>query len=156
MKINLKSLLFNTLVPIMISFIIAMLIPSYQSYYESLNVPLRLPPIAFIIAWLIIYILIGLGAYLIENNQKLNEKETSKVLRLYYLNLLINFSYTIVAFWIRSITLATVITFVLLHLTILVTYKFYKINKVSGLLFIPYILWMILANYIQLGIYFLN
>ncbi len=156
MKINLKSLLFNTLVPIMISFIIAMLIPSYQSYYESLNVPLRLPPIAFIIAWLIIYILIGLGAYLIENNQKLSEKETSKVLRLYYLNLLINFSYTIVAFWIRSITLATVIIFVLLHLTILVTYKFYKINKVSGLLFIPYILWMILANYIQLGIYFLN
>ena len=156
MKINLKSLLFNTLVPIMISFIIAMLIPSYQNYYESLNVPLRLPPIAFIIAWLIIYILIGLGAYLIENNQKLSEKETNKVLRLYYLNLLINFSYTIVAFWIRSIPFATIITLVLLHLTVIVAYKFYRINKVSGLLFIPYILWLIIANYIQIGIYFLN
>ena len=156
MKINLKSLLFHTLVPLMISFIIAMLIPNYQEYYSSLNVPLRLPPIAFIIAWTIIYILSGLGAYLVENANSIDEKEINRVLRLYYLQLLINFSYTIVAFWVKSIVLATIITIILFALVIIVAIKFYKIKKVSGLLFIPYILWLILANYKQIGIYYLN
>mgnify|MGYP003288571794 CR=1 FL=1 len=156
MKINLKSLLFNTLVPLMISFIIAMIIPNYQDYYESLNVPLRLPPIAFIIAWSIIYILIGISAYLIENNKNTNEQEINKVLRLYYIHLLINFSYTIVAFWVKNITIASVITILLLVTAIYLAIKFYKINKISGLLFIPYIIWLILANYIQIGIYYLN
>ena len=114
---NLKSLLFNTLVPLMISFIIAMLIPSYSEYYESLNVPLRLPPIAFIVAWTIIYILSGLGAYFVENNKTSDEKEVNKALRLYYIQLLVNYSYMIVAFWIRSIPLSAIITIVLFLIT---------------------------------------
>lgn len=156
MNINLKSLLFHTLVPLMISFIIAMLIPNYQEYYNSLNVPLRLPPIVFIIAWSAIYILSGVGAYLVENSKSGNVDEINKGLRLYYIQLIINFSYTIVAFWLRLIVLSTIITIVLLIMVIFVAYKFFKINKVSGLLFIPYILWMIIANYIQIGIYYLN
>ena len=156
MKINLKSLLFHTLVPLMISFIITMLVPNYQDYYNSLNVPLRLPPIAFIVAWTIIYICSGLSAYLVENNNTTDEREINKALRLYYVQLLMNFSYTIVAFWIKSIVFATIITIVLFVLVIIMTIKFYKINKVSGYLLIPYLLWLILANYIQIGIYYLN
>ena len=156
MSINFKSLLFHTLVPLMISFVIAMLIPNYQDYYNSLNVPLRLPPIVFIISWSILYIIIGVSAYLIENNKTKEETEINKALRLYYIQLIINFSYMIVAFWLRLITVAVLVTIALLVISIIIVIKFYKINKVSGLLFVPYILWLILANYIQIGIYFLN
>lgn len=156
MNINFKSLLFHTLVSLMISFVIAMLIPNYQDYYNSLNVPLRLPPIVFIISWSILYIIIGVSAYLIENNKMKEETEINKALRLYYIQLIINFSYMIVAFWLRLITVATLVTIALLVISIIIAIKFYKINKVSGLLFVPYILWLILANYIQIGIYFLN
>ena len=36
------------------------------------------------------------------------------------------------------------------------TNKFYKKNKVSGLFQIPYIIWLLFAAYLNLGVYILN
>ena len=33
---------------------------------------------------------------------------------------------------------------------------FYKVNKNAGLLNIPYLLWLIFASYLTLGVYILN
>ena len=36
------------------------------------------------------------------------------------------------------------------------TYSFFKYNKVSGYLLIPYIVWLLIAGYLNFAIYLLN
>lgn len=152
MKINLKSLLFHTLVPIMLSFTITMLMPNYQGYLESLNKPLEIPSIVFSIVWPVLYILMGISAYIIDN-----KKDTpSRPMKIYYIQLFINLVYPIVFFYFHNLTLGALFTLSLLVLNIILIHDFYKINKLSGYLLIPYILWLLVANYLQVGIYFMN
>lgn len=152
MKINLKSLLFHTLVPIMLSFTITMLIPSYKGYLERLNKPLEIPSIVFSIVWPILYILMGISAYIIDN-----QKDTPlRLMKIYYIQLFINLTYPICFFYFHNLTLGALFTLTLLFLNIILIYNFYKTNKISAYLLIPYILWLLVANYLQVGIYFLN
>ena len=67
MKINIKSLLFHVLVPLMLSYTIIMLIPDYKDYLDSLKKPLELPSIVFQIVWPVLYVLIGISAYIVDN-----------------------------------------------------------------------------------------
>lgn len=41
-------------------------------------------------------------------------------------------------------------------LYILMTVKFYKKDKIAGLLQVPYVIWTIFATYLNFGIYLLN
>lgn len=150
MKINIKSLLFHTLVPLMLAFTITMLIGDYKPYLESLTKPLELPGYVFFIAWTILYLIMGISAYFIDNT------DDNKSMKLYYIQLIINLAYPFVFFYLHNILFATIMTIAMLVLSIIIAIKFYKIKKVSGLLFIIYILWLLLANYIQIGIYYLN
>lgn len=155
MKINLKSLLFHTLIPLMLSFTITMLIPSYKEYLETLNKPLEIPSIVFSIVWPVLYILMGISAHLIDSKETF-AKPVASVMKIYYIQLFINLTYPIVFFYFHNLTLGALFTLALLVLNIILTYKFYKINKISGYLLIPYILWLLVANYLQVGIYFMN
>ena len=153
MKFNIKSFLFHILVPLMLSFTITMLLPDYSEYLQSIKQPLVLPSIVFMIVWPILYILMGVSAYFIDNS---NNKNSPKAMKYYYIQLFINLSYSFVFFYLHNIPIATIITLSLLVLSIVVFIKFIKINKIAGYLFIPYILWILIANYLQVGIYFLN
>lgn len=153
MKSNLKSLLFHILVPNMLAFTIQMLIPDYQDYLNSLNQPFVLPSLVFIIVWPCLYTLMGISAFLVE---KENSDNVSHVMKYYYIQLFINLSYSVCFFYFHNLVLSTIITISLLVLSIITFIKFYKFNKLSAYLLIPYILWLIIANYLQIGIYFLN
>lgn len=153
MKVNFKSLLFNTLVPLMLSFIVAMLVPFDKSYYESLNMPIKLDSIVFIVAWSILYLLMGLSAYFIENSDYVGSK---KLLKIYYLQLLLNLLFMPIFFYFKNILLATILVVLLMALVIFYTFKVFRASKISGYLLIPYIVWLIFATYLQVGIYFLN
>ena len=74
----------------------------------------------------------------------------------YYLQLFVNLLWPIVFFIFKWRLFAF---FWLLLLIILVTkmiIDFYKKNKVSAYLQIPYLLWCIFAGYLNLGVYLLN
>ena len=130
-----------------------MLLPDYSDYLKTIKQPLEIPSIVFAIVWPILYILMGVSAYLIDNS---NCENSSKAMKYYYIQLFINLSYSFVFFYLHNIPIATIITLTLLVLSIVVFMKFIKINKLAGYLFIPYILWLLVANYLQVGIYFLN
>lgn len=153
MKINIKSLLFHVLVPLMLSFTITMLLPDYKSYLDSLKKPLELPSIVFQIVWPVLYVLIGISAYIIDNKDSVN---SSKNMKLYYILLLINLTYPVVFFYLHDLVISSIMIVALLVLGVIITYRFYKENKLSGILFIPYTLWIVLATYIHLGVYYLN
>lgn len=153
MKINIKSLLFHVLVPLMLSYTIIMLIPDYKDYLDSLKKPLELPSIVFQIVWPVLYVLIGISAYIVDNK---NSKTSSFNMKLYYILIIINLTYPIVFFYLHDLVISSIMIVTLLVLGIIITTRFFKESKLSGILFISYNLWLIIATYIHLGTYYLN
>ena len=121
--------------------------------YNDLIKPILSPPgIVFPIAWTIIYLLIGISYTLLKEKGEV-AKETKQ---LYYSQLVFNYLWTFI-FFVFKLRLLSVLWIIILDvLVIVMTYQFYKQNKLSGILLIPYILWLIFATYLNISIYFLN
>lgn len=120
--------------------------------YSSLNKPLLSPPsIVFPIAWTIIYLLIGIAYLIYQKNN--NNKET---IRIYYIQLFLNFLWSIIFFNLKW-RLFSIIWIILLIVTVVILMKKFKIEeKISYYLFIPYLLWLLFATYLNIGVYLLN
>lgn len=149
---NIKSLIFHVFVPLMLSFTISMFL-DYGEYLSILDKPFEIPSIVFQIVWPILYVLMGLFAYVIDNS---DNPKTNVIMKIYYLQLFINFGYSIVFFYFQNIVLAAIMTITLLVMVIVLINKSYSIKKFSSYLLIPYFIWLVIANYLQIGIYFLN
>ena len=129
------------------------MITSNNIDYNDLIKPILSPPgIVFPIAWTIIYLLIGISYTLLKEKGEV-QKETKQ---LYYSQLLFNYLWTFIFFVFRLRLLSVLWIIILDVLVIVMTYQFYKQNKLSGILLIPYILWLIFATYLNISIYFLN
>lgn len=152
-KVNLRSLLFHVLIPIMFAFIISMLVGDYSDYYNSINKPLNVKEIVFPIVWSILYLLMGISAYLVDNS---TDPKSDTAMRFYYFQLILNLLWTPVFFYFKWRGVSALLTVALFIFVLVTMYKFYKINKVSGYLLIPYLLWTAFALYLTVGIYFLN
>ena len=122
--------------------------------YGNINKPpLSPPPIVFPIVWTILFILMGISAYLIyESNSNLK----GKALAIYGLQLVVNFFWPILFFNGQKFLLAFVWLLLLVALIIETILIFKDINKKASLLLIPYLLWSIFATYLNLGVYLLN
>ena len=120
--------------------------------YPNLNQPFLAPPKwAFPVAWSIIYILMGI-AYLIYRNNN-NDYNTNK---LYYIQLIINFLWSIIFFNLKW-RLFSILWILILLITVILLMKRFKLEeKISYYLFIPYLIWLIFATYLNIGIYLLN
>ena len=121
--------------------------------YNDLIKPILSPPgIVFPIAWTIIYLLIGISYMLLKEKGEV-AKETKQ---LYYSQLVFNYLWTFI-FFVFKLRLLSVLWIIILDiLVIIMTYQFYKQNKISGILLIPYVLWLLFATYLNISIYFLN
>lgn len=117
--------------------------------------PLSPPDWLFPIVWTILYILMGVSAYLIyESNAGTQEKE--KALSIYIFQLFFNFLWSIVFFEFRGYLLAFGILVILWGLILAMIVSFNKISPIASKLQIPYLLWVTFAGYLNLAIYFLN
>ncbi len=121
--------------------------------YNDLIKPILSPPgIVFPIAWTIIYLLIGISYTLLKEKGEL-PKETQQ---LYYTQLIFNYLWTFIFFVFRLRLLSVLWIIILDILVIIMTYQFYRQNKLSGILLVPYVLWLLFATYLNISIYFLN
>ena len=137
----------------MLAFTISMLIPSYKDFYDSLVKPFTIDSKVFIIVWSILYVIMGVSAYLVDNSGKENIKSS---LVFYYLQLFVNLMWPVVFFWLQRILLALGVLILLIIMVIVLMIKFFRINKVSAYLLIPYLAWLFFACYLNLQIYILN
>ena len=142
---------FYLLLPIIGGSIIGLLTNNSIDYKELVKPPLSPPSIIFPIAWSIIYILLGISYFLYkkENNNKLIDI-------IYYIQLFVNFSWTIIFFILklRFIAILWIILLDILVITLII--KFFQKKKISAYLLIPYLLWILFATYLTIGIYILN
>ena len=129
-----------------------MITSGYMDYNDLIKPIVSPPGIVFPIAWTIIYLLIGISYTLLKEKGEV-PKETKQ---LYYTQLIFNYLWTFIFFVFRLRLLSVLWIIILDVLVIIMTYQFYKQNKLSGILLIPYVLWLFFATYLNISIYFLN
>ena len=147
------------LLPVIICFLVGFTASYFQSeaiqtWYPTLNKPAITPPnIAFPIAWSIIYLCMGISIGLILNSKEHKKKFLTS---LFAVQLFLNFTWSISFFYLQNPLLGFT-NIILLDLAILYyALKCYPTQKVSGILFIPYILWLSLATYLNAYILIYN
>ena len=147
-KVYIKSIL----LPVITGAIIG-LITSQSIDYGSLKQPVLAPPSAvFPIVWTILYVLMGVSFGILKSNS-LNTKEVESI---YYLQLIVNAAWSIFFFVFKWRLFSFIWIILLAVLVIIMIKRFYEQNKLSGLLQLPYLIWIIFAAYLNISIYLLN
>ena len=128
---------------------------SITTWYAFINKPFFSPPNwLFAPVWTLLYILMGISAFLIW--KKRDNLKTKQAFIFYGIQLILNALWSIIFFGMHNPGLA-LLEIIILWLFILITLiKFYKINKIAGLLFIPYLLWVSFASILNYAIWMLN
>lgn len=146
---NKFKLFIAILIPVAIGGIVGFIINPYIDYNSLVQPPLSPPSIVFPIVWTILYVLMGISYYLLKNPSK-------KEKIIYFVQLGVNALWS-VFFFIGKFYLFSFIWIVLLDvLVIFMIGIFYHNNKASAYLQIPYLIWILFATYLNLGIYILN
>ena len=145
---NIKKLIKSILIPLGIGIIVSLIMMPFNDY-SSLNQPPFAPPsILFPIVWTILYILMGISAYMVS--------ESGGRLNTYYLQLFVNALWSIIFFVFKLRLLAFIWIILLIYLVIKMIREFLGVYRLAGLLQIPYLLWLLFACYLNLGVYILN
>lgn len=82
--------------------------------------------------------------------------EVKRALKLYIIQLILNFLWPIIFFRLNLYGIAFLELIILLIFVILTTIEFFKINKASGFLMLPYIIWLFFAAVLNYYIWLLN
>ena len=152
MKEKLKNL-FYIFFPLIVGGIVGFLTKDYIDYSSLDKPPLSPPKIIFPVMWSIIYLLMGISYYLYKRDYNVNNKV---VRNSYYSQLFVNLLWTIIFFVLKLRFIAIIWILLLLIFVVNLCGVFKKFNKISAYLNIPYILWVIFATYLTIGIYILN
>ncbi len=126
--------------------VIGLIISPFMNYQDLNKPPLSPPGIIFPIVWTILYIIMGYSFY------KQNEQNKT----IYYTQLIVNGLWSIIFFVFKWYLLATIWIILLIILVIIMIKNFYKENKLSGLINIPYLLWLLFALYLSFGLNSIN
>lgn len=123
---------------------------------DGLTKPPAYPPDwLFPVMWSILYIAIGVAAYLAYFTAKDPRKRTGDMIA-YGVHLFFNMFWTLFYFRLDLLIFSTIWLGFMIITAIVVTYRFIKANLASGIIFIIYTLWLLYAMYLSLGITILN
>lgn len=147
-----KLKLLYILTPLIGGSIVGLIINKSIDYNYLVNPPLSPPSYLFPIVWSILYLLIGISYYIYRKNNN----DDPLTIKLYYIQLILNYLWSIIFFTIKLRTLAVIWIIVLAITIIYLMIIFYKEERTSFYLFIPYILWVLFATYLNIGIVVLN
>ena len=141
-----KKLIKNILTPVILGGIVGLIINPFMDYQELNKPPLSPPNITFPIVWTILYIIMGYSFY------KQNEQNKT----IYYTQLIFNLLWSIFFFVFKWYLFSSIWIILLIILVIIMIKKFYEENKLSGILNILYLIWLLFALYLSFGVYLLN
>lgn len=147
-KIWIKSIL----IPLILGGIVGLIVSRFMDYNTLQKPPLSPPGFLFGIVWSILYILMGIS-YGILATKNLVDYRVNKA---YYLQLIINLIWPILFFVFKWRLFSCIWIILLIIAIIYMIVVFYRKNKLSAYLQIPYLLWTIFATYLNIGVYLLN
>lgn len=139
-------------VPVLLGAAVGLLTMGSMDYDTLVQPPLSPPGWLFPIVWTILYVLMGLSYGMIRETGK----SESAVSLLYYVQLGVNLLWPIAFFVLKWRLFAFFWLLLLDILVLLMLFRFYRKNKTSGLLQLPYAVWVVFATYLNLSVYLLN
>ena len=126
------------------------------TWYATLEKPFFTPPNwLFAPAWTLLYILMGIAAFLVWR-KGLGNRQVRTTLIVFLIQLVLNSLWSVVFFGLES-PLSGLIVISILWVAILVTIiKFFRISRVASVLMWPYLLWVTFAAVLNASIWLLN
>jgi tryptophan-rich sensory protein len=131
-------------------------LPQITTWYAALAKPSWTPPNDwFGPIWSTLYILIGIALFLVWR-QGFDRRDVRFAILIFAVQLVLNVLWSLVFFGLHSILGGFIIIFVLWIAILANMIAFYVISKPAGLLFIPYLIWVSIASYLNYSILLLN
>jgi tryptophan-rich sensory protein len=126
-------------------------------WYPTLVKPNFNPPNwVFAPVWSMLYIMMGVAAGLVWDRIEYEKEIVKKALVIFAVQLALNALWLYLFFGLHNPMLAG-LEIIVLWLMIYETYlQFFKINKIAGYLFIPYLAWVSFAAVLNASIWWLN
>lgn len=148
-KINWKRLIIIIIITFVVGSFFSFFTMNNMDTFKELEKPINVPGILFPIVWSILYLLMSISLYIVIDKNR-------KSLIIYSIQLIINSLWTLIFFGFGAYLLAFIWIILLLIAIVIMIAKFYNIDKKAAYLNIPYLLWVLFAAYLNLGIYLLN
>ena len=127
------------------------------TWYPTLIKPVFNPPNwIFAPVWTILYIMMGVAGGMVWNRMEQDAENVKKAFMFFIIQLALNAIWSLLFFYLHNPFLS-LIEIVLLWLLIFETYtQFKKIDKVAGMLLVPYLAWVSFAMVLNGSIWWLN
>lgn len=126
-----------------------------KTWYLAINKPAWNPPSwLFGPVWTTLFILMGIALYLVWSAKKSDKVRVA--IKMFAAQLILNILWSIFFFGMGNFWLAFGEILVLWVFILLTVIKFWKVDKVAGILLVPYILWVSFAAYLNLIVAGLN
>lgn len=156
MSENRKLLIKSIALPLLVGAVAGLLTRNAMQDFDTLiKPPLSPPGWLFPVVWTILYILMGISAYLIKTSDASAESK-SDALMIYNYQLIVNFLWSIFFFNFEWRLFSFFWILLLWVLIILMIRQFDKISQTAAYLNLPYLLWVTFAAYLNFGIWWLN
>ena len=156
---NFKSLILILSITFLLSFVAGYVTQSnIDPWYQSLNKLSFSPPNwIFGPVWTILYAFMSIAIWVVYEKSKKNELDFSKkILKYYFYHLVVNFSWSFIFFYFHLIFLAFINILIIIIAVILLMSLYFPRSKISFILMIPYLLWVIFAAVLNFGLYLIN
>ncbi|MCX6793455.1 MAG: tryptophan-rich sensory protein [Candidatus Falkowbacteria bacterium] len=112
------------------------------------------------IAWVVMFLLLGISLYLVlldvVNNKKINDKLFNRAMAVLIIQWILNIAWSFIFFYVRSASLAMLDLVALIFAVIILMYYFYRLRPLAAYLLIPYLVWLLFDAYMNLVILQLN
>lgn len=160
MQSKTKELFIAAAIPLAVGGLSALLSMEGMKAFDQVAKPAFTPPsIVFPIVWTLLYLFMGTASWLIWRQIKARPKNRaagSGALKVYALQLIVNFFWSILFFRLGWYLPAFWWLVLLWLLVLAALIRFYRLSPAAGLLLVPYLLWVSFAGYLNLGVALLN
>lgn len=138
-------------------------LPNLVPWFATLQKPAFSPPDwLFGPAWSVLYAAIGIASFLVwlrayrNGFTTVSRGQLATALGVYALQLVVNWVWVPVFFAWHQLMAAFVVIVVLDAVALVNAALFWRISWLAGLLFVPYVLWLAFASYLNFGLWQLN
>ncbi len=130
--------------------------PSIPTWYATLQKPAFTPPNqVFGPVWITLYLLMGIAVFLVWR-KGLENGPVRSAFAVFWVQLAVNILWSVVFFGAKSIAGGMVVIVALWALILATIVLFLRVSTAAGILLVPYILWVSIASYLNIGIWQLN
>jgi benzodiazapine receptor len=128
---------------------------SVDAWYQTIEKPPFNPPDwLFAPVWISLFIMMAVAGWRIWRRAGLGEEKLA--FTLFAMQLVLNLAWSVLFFGLQQIGLALVEICLLLITIVATAIVFWRVDRVAGMLFVPYVLWVGFATLLNASLFLLN